>query len=43
MIRNIFYVDLEDFISYFNYVVIYFVIYYLLVVKVRVMDAGTGT
>jgi len=40
--RNILYVDLVDFISYFNYVVIFFVIYYLFVVKVRVMDAGTG-
>jgi hypothetical protein len=43
MMRNILYVDLEDFISYFNYVVIFFVIYYLFVVKVRVMGAGTGT
>ena len=43
MMRNILYVDLEDFISYFNYLVIYFVSYYLLVVKVRVMSAGTGT
>jgi len=42
MMRNILYVDLVDFISYFNYVVIFFVIYYLFVVKVRVMDAGTG-
>jgi len=27
MMRNILYVDLADFISYFNYVVIFFVIY----------------
>ena len=43
MMRNILYVDLADFISYFNYVVIFFVIYYLFVVKIRVMGAGTGT
>jgi len=43
MMFNILYVDLAYFISYFNYVVIFFVIYYLFVVKVRVMGAGTGT
>jgi len=43
MMRNILYVDLEYFISYFNYVVIFFAIYYLFVVKVRVMGAGMGT
>jgi len=40
--RNILYVDLEYFISYFNYIVISFIIYYLFVVKVRVMGSGTG-
>jgi len=35
--HNILYVDLSDFISYFNYVVIFFV------VKVWVMGAGTDT
>ena len=43
MMRNIWYVDLEYFISYFNYVVIFFIIYYLFDVKVRVMGSGTGT
>jgi len=43
MMRNILYVDLADFISYFNYVVIFFVINYLFVVKVWVMVAGTST
>jgi len=42
MMRNIWYVDLEYFISYFNYVVIFSIIYYLFVVKVRVMCSGTG-
>jgi len=43
MMCNIWYVDLEYFISYFNYVVIFFIIYYLFVVKVRVMRSGMGT
>ena len=43
MMRNILYVDLEYFISYFNYVVIFFVIYHLFVVKVRIVGAGIGT
>ena len=43
MIINILYVDLADFISYFNYVVIFFVIYYLFLVKLRVMGAGMST
>lgn len=41
--RNILYVDLAYFILYFNYVVIFFVIYYLFLVKVWVMGAGMGT
>ena len=40
---NILYVDLKDFTSYFNYVVIFFVIYYLFVLKVRVISASTST
>ena len=43
MMCNILYVDLEYFISYFNYVVIFFIIYYLFVVKVRVMSSSMGT
>jgi len=42
MMRNILYVDLEYFISYFNYILISFIIYYIFVVKVRVMGSGTG-
>ena len=43
MMYNIWYVDLEYLISYFSYVVILFIIYYLFVVKVRVVGSGTGT
>jgi len=43
MMRNILYVDLADFVSYFNYVVIFFAIYYLFLVKLQVMGAGTDT
>jgi len=40
--RNISYVDLKDYKSYFNYVVIFFVIYCLFAVKVHVISAGTS-
>jgi len=35
-------VNLKDFGSYFNYVVMFFVIYCFFVVKVQVMDTSTG-
>jgi len=41
MIHNILYVDLADFISYFNYVVIFFC--YLLSFSCEIAGNGAGT
>jgi len=42
MMRNILYVDLKDLRSYFNYVMIFFAIYYLFIMKVWIIRTGTS-